>query len=82
MAHTSTNCSPRGLRRLAYRIPVYFYRLGLGWLFGGNMVMIEHLGRKTGLLHQTVVEVVDGDPQTGKITVVAGFGAQTDWYQN
>jgi deazaflavin-dependent oxidoreductase (nitroreductase family) len=82
MTNTNTNHPPKGLLRLGFRIPVYFYRFGLGWLFGERMVMIDHLGRKTGLLHQTAVEVIEGDPQTGEITVGAGFGAQTQWYQN
>lgn len=82
MAHTDTNRSSKGLLRLGFRIPVYFYRLGIGWLFGERLVMIEHLGRKTGSLHQAVVEVIECDPQTGGITVVAGYGEQTQWYQN
>ena len=82
MAHTSSNRSPKGLKRLVFHIPVVVYRLGLGWLFGDHMVMIDHLGRKTGMPHQTVVELIEGDPQTGEIIVGAGFGAQTQWYQN
>ena len=82
MAHTNTRHSPKGLLRLGFRIPVYIYRLGLGWLFGKRLVMINHVGRKSGAPHQTVVEIVEGDPQTGEVTVVAGYGAQTQWYQN
>ena len=45
---------PKGLLRLDFRVPVYFYRFGLGWLLGGWFVLINHLGRKTGQPHQAV----------------------------
>jgi len=73
---------PKGLLRLGYRLPVYFYRLKLGWLLGKRFVLIYHLGRKTGLPRQAVVEVVERSDVTGSITVVAGYGRQTQWYQN
>jgi deazaflavin-dependent oxidoreductase (nitroreductase family) len=82
MVDSNSSRPPKGLLRLGFRIPVYFYRLGLGWLFGERLVMMNHLGRKTGSLHRTVVEVIERDPQTGGVTVVAGYGAQTQWYQN
>jgi len=73
---------PKGLLRLGFRIPVYFYRFGLGWLLGGRFVLINHLGRKTGQPHQAVVEVVERDKEMSSVTIVAGYGAQTQWYQN
>lgn len=82
MTDTNTSHPPKGLLRLGFRLPVYVYRLGLGWLFGKHFVLINHLGRKTGSPHQAVVEVIERDPQTGGVTVVAGYGAQTQWYQN
>lgn len=78
----SNNYPPKGLLRLGFRLPVYFYRLGLGWLMGKRFVLINHRGRVTGLPRQTVVEVVERDPETGTITVVAGYGARTQWYRN
>lgn len=82
MAQTNVGHAPKGLLRLGFRIPVYVYRLGLGWLFGKRLVMIDHVGRKTGAPHQTVVEVIEADAQTGEVTIVAGYGAQTQWYRN
>ena len=32
--------------------------------------------------NQAVVEVVDRDKEGGRVTVVAGYGEQTQWYQN
>ncbi|WP_218854216.1 nitroreductase family deazaflavin-dependent oxidoreductase [Paractinoplanes atraurantiacus] len=58
------------------------YRLRLGWLFGRRLAMVEHLGRRTGHLHQVVLEVVELDPATGALTVASGFGPKADWYRN
>ncbi|WFE33523.1 nitroreductase family deazaflavin-dependent oxidoreductase [Micromonospora sp. WMMD975] len=43
-------------------------------------MLIEHVGRRTGRLGHTVVEVVD--PSTEGYVVAAGFGARSDWYRN
>ncbi len=82
MSATNTHRGPTGLLRLVFRIPVYVYRLGLGWLFGKRLVLINHVGRKTGTPRQIVLEVVERDLQTGTVTVVADYGPQSQWYQN
>jgi deazaflavin-dependent oxidoreductase (nitroreductase family) len=73
---------PRGLARLAFRLPIWFYRLGLGRLLGTRFLLLTHTGRKTGLPRQTVLEVVRYDEANQTYVVVAGFGASSDWYQN
>ena len=78
----TSNYPPKGLMRLGFRLPVYLYRLKLGWLLGKRFVLINHVGRKTGMPRQAVVEVVERDKSTGSVTVVAGYGQQTQWYQN
>lgn len=71
---------PAGLRRWAFRLPIWLYRVGAGGLLGSRFVLINHLGRVTGRPRQTVVEVVS---RTGDaITVAAGFGPGSDWYRN
>jgi deazaflavin-dependent oxidoreductase (nitroreductase family) len=74
--------SPRGLARLAWRAPIWFYRLGLGGLLGGRFVLLNHIGRKSGQPRQAVVEVVKHDQDTGAYVVASGFGEKSDWYQN
>lgn len=81
-AEKSSAYPPKGLLRIGFRAPVYVYRAGLGWLFGKRFVLINHIGRKSGRPHQAVVEVVERDSQTGDVLVVAGYGEQTQWYQN
>ncbi len=74
--------SPRGLARLARRAPIWLYRLGLGGLLGGRLLLLSHVGRKSGKLRQAVVEVVGHDRTTGAYIVASGFGEKSDWYQN
>ena len=78
----TSNYPPRGLLKVLFRVPVYFYRFGLGWLFGKKFVLINHIGRVTGLDRQAVVEVVEREAGTGNVIVAAGYGEQTQWYRN
>jgi deazaflavin-dependent oxidoreductase (nitroreductase family) len=73
---------PRGLARLAFRLPIWIYRLGLGRLLGNRFLLLTHTGRKSGLTRQAVLEVVQYDKASGKYVVAAGFGPRSDWYQN
>jgi deazaflavin-dependent oxidoreductase (nitroreductase family) len=74
--------SPRGLARLAWRAPIWFYRLGLGGLLGGRFLLLNHIGRKTGKPRQAVLEVVQYNKETGGYVVASGFGEKSDWYLN
>lgn len=73
---------PRGLARIAFRLPILLYRLGLGWMLGHRFLLLTHRGRLSGRLRQTVLEVVRYDKARGEFVVVAGFGTKTDWYRN
>ena len=73
---------PKGLLKWIFILPRYLYRWHLGWLLGHRFLMITHIGRKTGTIHQTVVEAVHYDPKTHECIAVAGYGASTDWYRN
>jgi hypothetical protein len=65
---------PAGSRRLVLRAPVYVYRLGLGWLFGNRLMLLNHLGRASGRRHQTILEVADHAPTDGSFVVASGWG--------
>ncbi len=73
---------PRGVLRFFFRLPIFLYRWHLGWLLGDRFVMIDHVGRKTGQTHQTVVEVVDHDRSDDSYYVASGWGYRANWYQN
>lgn len=66
-------------RRLA-RLPILVYRLGLGRLLGNRFVMVEHLGRRSGLVRRTVLEVIGRGVDTLDVPVAWGRGS--DWFRN
>jgi deazaflavin-dependent oxidoreductase (nitroreductase family) len=73
---------PRGLVRIAVRLPILLYRLGLGWLLGHRFLLLTHRGRVSGQVRYTVLEVVHHDRAAHEYIVIAGFGPKSDWYQN
>ncbi|HJO22237.1 MAG: nitroreductase family deazaflavin-dependent oxidoreductase [Myxococcota bacterium] len=73
---------PSGLLRLALRAPIPLYRWHLGWLLGERFLLLGHRGAKTGLPRKTLLEVVHRDPESGSITVAAGFGSKSHWFRN
>jgi deazaflavin-dependent oxidoreductase (nitroreductase family) len=73
---------PTGLRRFAYKAPVWLYRANLGFLFGHRYVQLVTTGRKSGWDRDTVLEVVEYHARAGKLVVISGWGGRTDWYRN
>jgi deazaflavin-dependent oxidoreductase (nitroreductase family) len=70
--------------RLFNKFMILIWRLGLGrWgnanPYSGYVMVIKHIGRKSGLIRYTPVNyaVVDGD-----VYCLAGFGENSDWYRN
>ena len=57
---------PSGVGRALFRAPIYLYRLGLGWLFGKRILLLNHIGRVSGKQRQVILEVVEHDP-TGRV---------------
>ncbi len=68
-----------GWRKWFFKSPVKLWRLGLGKLMGGRMVLITHIGRKSGLPRRTLAEYYR---LNGKIYVVAAFGRRAQWAKN
>ncbi|MEV7891825.1 nitroreductase family deazaflavin-dependent oxidoreductase [Streptomyces sp. NPDC002817] len=73
---------PTGWRRLAVRLPIPFFRAGLGFLFGKRLLLLHHVGRISGLDRMVILEVVSYDAAGMGWTVASGFGPKADWYQN
>ena len=73
---------PAGLTRLVFRAPIYLYRLGLGWLFGNRLMLLNHIGRVSGKPRQTILEVAAHDPVDGGFVVASGWGPTAAWYRN
>jgi len=59
--------------------PLFLYRLGLAKLFGGRMMILSTVGRKTGIIHRTPVQFFYHE---GKYYALNRLGTQSDWYKN
>ncbi|MFI5808555.1 nitroreductase family deazaflavin-dependent oxidoreductase [Streptomyces sp. NPDC051561] len=73
---------PTGIRRILARLPVHLFRIGLGPVFLGRLLLLTHTGRTSGLPRQTVLEVVAHDPLRRTWTLASGFGPKAQWYRN
>jgi deazaflavin-dependent oxidoreductase (nitroreductase family) len=71
----------RTLRRLL-KAPTVLYDWHLGWLLGHRFLRLTHIGRRSGRVYQTVLEVVGRNPAENEFIVVAGLGRSAHWYQN
>ncbi len=74
--------APGRLTRFIVRMPIWLYRLRLGWLLGGRFLLLTHTGRKTGLPRRALLEVLHHDADSATYFVVAGWGAKSQWFRN
>ena len=77
-----TPIPPTGLRAFFWRLPIGLFRLRLDFLLGERMLLLEHIGRKSGKVRQAVIEVARKDDETQTYYVCSGFGRTSQWYQN
>lgn len=73
---------PTGIGRWFARAPIWLYRHHLGWLLGHRFLLLNHIGRKTGLARAAVVEIVRHDASTGAYVICSGWGEHSQWFQN
>ena len=73
---------PAGALRLAFRLPIYLYRLDLGWLLGHRGLLLIHRGHESGLLRETLLEMILYNSATGEDIVLSAWGEKADWYGN
>lgn len=77
---TTLSTLPRGVGRLLFRTPIYFYRMGLGGLLNSVHIMIlVTRGRKSGLPRYTPVEYRQ---HGSKIYIISGWGERAEWVRN
>jgi deazaflavin-dependent oxidoreductase (nitroreductase family) len=72
----------RRFSRAVVRAPILVYRCGLGWLFGRRLVLLTHVGRRSGRPRQVVLEVVGRGSTPGSYIVASGYGSRAHWYRN
>lgn len=78
----TTRHPPRGLLRWLARAPIWLYRARLGWLLDNRFLMLTHLGRKSGLPRQVVLEVIHYEKTTDTCFIASGFGEKANWFLN
>lgn len=66
--------------RWVVRAPIPLFRAGLGWLFGGRLMLVEHLGRTSGQPRYVVLEVIEREANA--IRVASGYGTRAQWLKN
>jgi len=64
-----------------FKLPVFLYRLRLGWLLGKRFMQITHVGRHSGKVRRTVLAVLRFDEKTKEIYAVSAWKG-SDWYYN
>jgi len=71
----------RALRRL-FRAPAYLYRWRCGWLLGHRLLLLIHVGRRTGRRRETVLEILEYRKEGPEAVVMSAFGRDADWLRN
>src|SRR5689334_14087097 len=71
---------PTGVLRLALRMPLTLFRLGLGDLLNAlRLLILTTRGRKSAQPRHVAVEY---RRHGSKIYMISGWGERPDWYQN
>jgi deazaflavin-dependent oxidoreductase (nitroreductase family) len=73
---------PRGCARWLFRAPIRLFQWGLGWIFMGRALLLEHTGRRSGRTRYVVLEVIRHDEEEDAYYVASGWGEKSDWFQN
>jgi deazaflavin-dependent oxidoreductase (nitroreductase family) len=72
----------RGSLGLMARLPIWLNRIGLCLLLGNRLLVLTHVGRKSGLARTFVLEVIRYTKETDTYFVAAGFGTKSIWPRN
>lgn len=63
------------------RAPIWIYKVRAGALLGSRMLMLEHVGRRSGERRHVVLDVID-HPAPDTYIVASGFGTRAQWFRN
>lgn len=64
-----------------FKLPLFLYRLRLGWLMGRRFMQLTHVGRRSGKVRRTILAVLRFDDETKEIYTISAW-KQSDWYYN
>ena len=73
---------PGRLALVVFRMPLFLYRHGWGWMLGHTFLLLVHTGRKTGRAHTAVAQALAYDPETREVVICAAWGPTTHWLRN
>ncbi len=73
---------PSPMLKAFFDAPRWFYDHRLGWLLGRRFLALSHVGRKSGIERQSILEVASYHPDTQEMIVASAFGPTADWYRN
>lgn len=73
---------PTGAFKWLLKAPGLMFRAKLGFVFGDRLLMVTHVGRKSGTTFHTPLEVVVHDNESAEYIVCSGTGPKADWYRN
>jgi deazaflavin-dependent oxidoreductase (nitroreductase family) len=51
-------------------------------MFGNRFLLLTHIGRRSGLPHRTVLEVMEYRDAIPEFIVMSGFGHASQWFHN
>ncbi|MGE5073349.1 MAG: hypothetical protein ACM3MF_07975 [Anaerolineae bacterium] len=64
-----------------FKLPLFFYQVGLGWIFGRRFMVLSHVGRRSGKVDQSVLAVAGYDPTTREIKAISPWSS-SNWFRN
>ena len=64
-----------------FKLPIFLYKLKLGWLLGMRFMQITHVGRHSGKIRRTILAVLRFDEKSKEIFAVSAWRG-SDWYYN
>jgi deazaflavin-dependent oxidoreductase (nitroreductase family) len=73
---------PSPMLKMVFDAPRWFYRHRMGWLLGRRFLALSHVGRRSGVERQSILEVAVYHPDTQESIVASAFGSTADWYRN
>lgn len=74
--------TPGRLALVVFRMPLFLYRRGWGWMLGHTFLLLVHAGRRTGTPHAMVAQTLAYDPVTGEAVICSAWGPNSDWLRN
>jgi deazaflavin-dependent oxidoreductase (nitroreductase family) len=74
--------TPGRLALAVFRMPLFLYRRGWGWMLGRTFLLLVHVGRKTGKPHAMVAQTLAYAPDTGEAVICSAWGPNSDWLRN